>query len=242
MSEVTNDLKQEERERLKKEIIEELERDAIKKDVLSALGKEAWKPSFSKFIQHPVFILIVTFVLTGYLGSKLAAEWQSREWDRQQLRLVQLHNSDLKYGLIDEINKAVGTQYAAIRSVHRSILYSDIEAPFSSKNMNEAIKNWRLKREEWNVDFAILNQKLLAHVNNPDAQKLLATLDVDIIKINADLNEILDDIKRANWQETDAIHDSWSGNIDLLKNIGAMWGKLTAVIRTEADADIQGQR
>src|SRR5688572_5240146 len=96
------------REALVSDIVKEMRKDSVKEEASAKLKKGDWLQALSKFFQHPAVLLILGFTITGWIGAKLANNWQSqewnrqqgvqsKEWERQQQRLVKIRDTDLKY-------------------------------------------------------------------------------------------------------------------------------------------------
>jgi len=141
------------RESLVKEVVDEIRRDALKEDALKKLRKADWPDRISKFFQHPAALLVIGFALTGWIGGSLANAWQRNEWERQQLRLIEIHGIELKYGIIDDVTKAVGERNAAARGVLYPLL-DDLDNRVLTQEEAEPIKNWQKATQDWQIGRA----------------------------------------------------------------------------------------
>ena len=171
---------QTEKELLKQEVLDEIKKRKFKQEIVDELQKSDKVFRFSAFAQHPATLLITGFVLTGIVGTLLTTRWQRKEWDRQQQsqslewsrqqsRLIQIHNIDHKYEVIDEITKAVGESNAAA---------SDILFTFNAKAMNlpelkgkeGRIKLWHQADQSWQKNISVIAQKLNVFFKDPQFQ------------------------------------------------------------------------
>lgn len=160
MSKIISD---EEKETLKQEVLVELEKQALKKEIVQDLQPTAWNASLARFAQHPAFLLFISFALTGLIGSWLTSSWQSREWDRQQLRLVKIKSIDQKYEVTDEVIKAVGQSNSevmdALNFLRRSDIF-DVQRTEFKKELEENRAAWAKGYKNWHINSSILDEKL----------------------------------------------------------------------------------
>lgn len=199
----TNDIQaQKERELLKQEVLDELKKQTLKKELVDEIQKRSKAASLSSFGRHPATLLIIGFLLTGIVGTLLTTRWQRKEWDRQQTlqniewnkqqsRLVQIHNIDHKYEVISEITMAVGQSNAAA---------SEILFTFNPKandllraeGSDERIKLWQQAQHNWQIAVSVIRQKLSVFFRNEQLQDhLLKIADrIDLIFFN--LLELID--------------------------------------------------
>lgn len=229
------------RESLVKEVVDEIRRDALKEDALKKLRKADWPDRISKFFQHPAALLVIGFALTGWIGGSLANAWQRNEWERQQLRLIEIHGIELKYGIIDDVTKAVGERNAAARGVLYPLL-DDLDNRVLTQEEAEPIKNWQKATQDWLVNSQTLELKIAAHIRNPEALASFKQIFEREKTITGKMAYIKRHLAEFNHQETnedaqrdlDEIYDNIYGTGDDLT-------KLTAIITAEVQADARGQ-
>lgn len=194
------------REALIKEIVQEMRKDTVKEEALTKLKKANWLGLVSNFFQHPATLLLIGFALTACIGGWLTNRWQTQEWnrqkliernewERQQLRLIDIHVINIKYQLIDEITKAIGERNAAARGIlsplAQNLRYTDL-----LKEEKERINTWQRVTGEWRVNSQILKLKISTYITSPgvatrfeqiiDEQKRIA---VAIILVKNDLRK-----------------------------------------------------
>lgn len=170
---------------------ERQERETFKNEILVSLasfrheisktieGFEPQEPS-SKVSRHPLVLLILGFVLTGILGTWItlgfqSREWkwqqeiQSSEWNKQQIRLVQIREVDQKYGIIDEVTKAVVEHDSAAMDAVGTLTWKQGDRRRLDEGP-ERLKHWDQTSKEWRVTSQKLLQKLIIHFKNPRVQ------------------------------------------------------------------------
>jgi hypothetical protein len=166
---------QRERELIKQEILNELRKERLKKELVDEIQKRSKAGSLTSFIQHPGILLLLSFALTGIVGTLLTTRWQRNEWNRQQAlqtiewnrqqsRLTQIRNIDHKYEVIDEITRAVGESNAAA---------TEILFTFSSKAQNlqaskgrERMMLWQQAQQHWQKSVSVIHQKVTVFFRN----------------------------------------------------------------------------
>jgi hypothetical protein len=246
----THAFTEEERESLINEIVDEIRKDSLKEDSLKKLKKVNWVDTISNFFHHPAILLIIGFILTGLIGTLLTAAWQGREWDRQQQRLIDIHGIDLKYGIIDDITKAVGERNAATRDMMYP-LFDNLDNRSLEKEEVEPIKNWQIATYNWLVSSETLRMKIRSHIKNPDALKCFERIverenqiTGEIALIKGHLAEYNNPAKNnETLKELDSeIYNNIGGTGEYLnKGTGEDLNKLVAIITLEIKADVQGR-
>lgn len=228
-----------ERQALIKEIVDELRKDELKEEVLKMKIKPSLLSSFSRFLQHPVVLVVVGFALTGWIGGRLSNAWQLREWDRQQQRLIEIRSIDLKYEIINDVTKAVGERNAAIRGVMYPLFN------FNSKTLKqdevEPIKTWRESTHNWLIDAELLDTKITTHIRNKEAQNCLARMlekEKEVTGTMAYVTSHLSEYQHLNGndmklKELDSVYDSLGRvDVDLATLIG--------LVVQEVQEDVKG--
>lgn len=183
-----------EREQLIKGIVEEIRNESQKqgaliseivsqiRDQLKQDQKASWPKRISKFFQHPAFLLVLGFAITGLIGGLLANRWQRKEWDRQQeiqknewerqqLRTLDIHGIDLKYRIIDELTKAIGERNAAAKGI-LSPLEQELNHQQLIQEEKERLASWEKVSNDWRVNSQILKLKIATHIKAQDAAKI----------------------------------------------------------------------
>jgi hypothetical protein len=237
-----------ERKSLVEEIVIELRKDSVKEDARAKLKKTDWPASVSKFFQHPAVLLVIGFALTGVIGALLTSRWQRREWNRQhnveseewnrqQRRLVAIKEIDAKYGIVDELTRAVGSRNAAVTSVITPM--TQLSGPELSAAQEGPMNEWQKAVYAWRVSSQTLRLKIAAHIKDVTAAnnfKEIAErgriINVGIIKLQAHLRATKwshDDDESSNL--VDQINTAVEETDDYLK-------KLTDSIVAEARADV----
>jgi hypothetical protein len=243
----------EERKALINEIVTEMKKDSIKEDALKELKKTNWFDLIAKFFQHPATLLIIGFTLTGLIGSRLTANWQREEWDRQktkegeewnrqQQRLIVIHSIDLKYGIIDEIIKAVGERNAAARNILLPLLDVLDNRQLTQAEV-EPINDWKKANHDWLVNALTLRLKLSAHIKNQvvityfdqivDKEKIIGA---KVIVLQSNL------VNYSHSEKNEKAQTYLQGLIDDIKATEGNLKRLVDSIATEALTDVQGNK
>lgn len=177
-----------------KDALVELQAESFKNDVLSELKEAARKKPF----QHPAFLLILGFFLTGVVGTWLTSRWQSREQERQQRQIANQRAIQQKYDIADQINKAVSETYTAAQVMShliaaRPINQKDTEAAERETFWNHAIRNWI-------PNSLLLQQRVAINFRDETAALDYKTIVTDTENMSSDINESLGVVKQTNWR------------------------------------------
>jgi hypothetical protein len=177
-----------------KEILVELQDQSFKNDVLDQL-KEA---SRKKPLQHPAFLLILGFFLTGVVGTFLTARWQSREQERQQKQIAHQRAIQQKYDIADQINKAVSETYTAAQVI--SNLISDQKISKNDKQASERETFWNSANRNWIPNSLLLQQRVVINFNDATAIADYKEIVTDTENMSSYINESLAAVKETNWK------------------------------------------
>lgn len=162
------------KEKFKHEIITEVKaqllRDQVVKEITKELQPKTWNEIIHRFSQHPAFLLLTSFALTGLIGGWVTIQWQAREWNRQQEKLIIYRQIETKNAIIDELIKAAGTRNASIREIVEYYRF-----PFAGGASEADISKYRVKldtsKKEWNVVAETVRQKLDLYFKNEVIKK-----------------------------------------------------------------------
>jgi hypothetical protein len=194
---------QEEKEALKREVLEELRKDALKKEIISELKPAVMKYSVWQYAQNPVSLLLLGFVLTGVLGAGLTSYWKNKEWDYQQKRLAQIHSAEQKIKhkneIRDDVRKQVDDTLNADLSVLNLIL-SEGGAQNRNHDLSDDRAHWEQITETWQVNYHRILQNVSTVFNDPEAKKTFQEImsKKKVIKIN--IASVLAGMEQNNWK------------------------------------------
>jgi hypothetical protein len=169
---------------LKSELRGEIEKDVLKKEIISELAGE--KSKVPAFLQHPVTLLFLGFVLTTGLGTIITLTWKYLEWENEQEYLKtqaqcdrerQTRSEEIKqkYEVKDEIIKRVAETNTAAEEI---LLYFQMEPARRQKLQEERTKYWQEATRTWRIDEKILKQRLLLRFEDPDVSRLFAKIGI----------------------------------------------------------------
>lgn len=194
----------EEKEQLKREILEELRRqDSLKSDIVKELRPSGWKEVIPQIAKHPVFVLVMGFFLTGVLGTFLTYRWQQREWDRQQIkestewreqqiRLLRTREIEEKHEIVEQVTKLVSDNNAAAKNI---LLRLE-----QWRNKEEVFKEYIQLMQNWNSNSSLLQQRVAIHFKGEG--------------VNTMLQQIVDKEDQVNYDVETLIRRAPSGNSD----------------------------
>jgi hypothetical protein len=232
---------EEEREALVDEIANEIRKDSLKEDSLKKLKQVSRLDTLSNFFRHPATLLAIGFILTGLIGTWLTHTWQATEWDRQQQRLLDIHGIDLKYGIMDDITKAVGERNAAARGVMYP-LYENLDNRLLEKEEVDPIKNWQSATYNWLVNSETLQIKIAEHIKNREALKCFNRIVEKEKRITGKIAYIKGHLAEYNHPVSNegALKELDSEIYDNIYGMGDDLTKLTTIITAEIQADVRG--
>jgi hypothetical protein len=111
----------------------------------NASGKAAMR----EFLKHPLFLLLVTFALTGIIVPAIARSWQIRQKELE-----------IKIDLISDVSESVMTFLMAIQFVH----VMPKRYPDGADRLSEFQKNLDKQFSEWEVRRSVIGTKLEAYL------------------------------------------------------------------------------
>lgn len=187
------DSMQQNREAFIQDILDQLEKDSLKKEIIRRQSAPPKSYFILEALKHPAFLLVLGFALTGFVGNWLTSIWQSREWERQQQRQVQLKGIDTKYALINELTKFVEEYNVAVEDVYSSCCIGMPETDEESyKETITKLEAWGKSINSWNGYSPILERKLTVYFRDPAIVNLFKEVNV----IEAHLEEIYRRLRR----------------------------------------------
>lgn len=216
---------EQDREALKREVLDELKREALKKEIVAELQTADRPFSFSKFAQHPALLLLLGFILTSGFGTWLAYYWQSKEWSRQQAQIAQQSQLEQKYKIIEEVIKAVSETKAAAEDV--LIIF---DSPTSNKKLSKELPErrnyWQNQgSRNWRISAPVLPTKLKFNFNNPEAQSVFDQISLKRRFLGNAINLLIVNYEKDNRFILDPSKLRKGGNEKLIADIEIFNGK-----------------
>ncbi len=173
-----------------KEVLAELEFDSFKNTVLQELKEGSKRKSH---LQHPAFLLILGFVLTGGVGTWLTTYWQSQSKENERAQLAHERAIQQKYDVANDINKAVSEAYAG---AHVMIgVLSSTHVSSDTKEVSEREAYWKQSARSWVINSLILRQKLAVNFKNKEAITLYGEIIDDAEELNIKVREGFETIR-----------------------------------------------
>lgn len=147
-------------------------------------GEEAPKsPARSsswEFLKHPLLLLVLGFGLAGVIGTWLSAQYQKREWDRQQIRLVKVNRAEAKLALIDDLIRTVSENDSTIRGFALEIaLLTNIEPEKRAeieKEIKDGFRAVRASLRKWLIESSALEHRIRLSYRDPEIARKLDEL------------------------------------------------------------------
>ncbi|MDQ3805372.1 MAG: hypothetical protein M3416_16270 [Acidobacteriota bacterium] len=178
------------------------ERESLKQEIAETLRAEL-SQGRKDFFQHPFFLLVIGFILTGIVGSWLTSLWKSREWENQQLHLSRQKAIEQKYAVIDKLTRAVAEAYIAVEDILHLAEFGwydrapDEKAPERATKWSQASRAWRLNTE-------VLRLNIETDFKNPEAIIVFEEIDNDWSLVSNDTVFIRDALKAKGWAKIEA--------------------------------------
>jgi hypothetical protein len=204
-------------------------------------------------------LLVIGFVLTGFMGALLTHYWhtqewereqkaQSKEWERQQRRLLDIKKIDLKYQIINEITKAVGERNAATMQILGPLATKGFTLRQLTTEEEDPFKNWQKTTNEWRINYQILQIKIGTHIQNEEAVQILQriretqkTIFAEVTQLKSHLSEYyVEDKEPDQYTEDDReALKTLDGIRNAVKATEMDLKRLIAKIAEEAQADVE---
>jgi hypothetical protein len=181
-----------------KAVLAELEDESFKNEVLQEL-KEAAKKRKSSPLQHPAFLLILGFFLTGVVGTWLTSAWQSVRQEKERKQLAHEYALKQKYEVMDQINKAIAEAQTGAHVMVYVLTYGSGGKP--SKALEERETYWNQARRSWLINSQVLKQKLAINFTNSEALELYQKIIAEGDDMAQRLNDLHERLKKSNWRD-----------------------------------------
>jgi hypothetical protein len=155
-------VRQESKDRLKKEILAAIGIDSLKKEIAEEVKKESSR--IEQVSRNPAVLLILGFILTTFLGAFLTSRYQSAEWDRQQKYHVEQKYLEYKISSIDEVQIGIGEMLAACNNSLKLLQTH----PLPEGEDKKILEGWTQSSHKWRVDKYKYSYKLELYFKNPE--------------------------------------------------------------------------
>ena len=157
-----------EREQLKRDVLEELRKDTLKKEIIKELALQTRKNVVANLLRHPVFLLLLGLLMTGVIGAGLTSYWQNKQWDYQQKRLAQIRDIEQKTKQRNDTKDQIKKDFEAILSADTNVLYPAFNERI--KDILGEIKRWEEAEKQWRSNASLLKQTLAIDFSNQTIQ------------------------------------------------------------------------
>lgn len=227
-----------EKESLKKEILDTLEKESLKKELIEELEKK--KFSLGEWLEHPAVLLVLAFFLTGAAGTWLTKYWQGKEWNRQQSYLIQQRILDLRYGILDDITKAVASTNTSAEDLLALYTYTwkgDLKT--RQKEEEERMKYWQETSRNWRISSKVLSQKLAVYFQNTEAVPKFEKIIEERNDLGVNVSNLRSDVKNTKWRilESKDFKQRIRENLTLIDETTELTKQLMQILVTEIRED-----
>lgn len=160
-----------EREQLKRDVLEELRRETLKKAIVKELSPQTRREMIAQLLRHPAFLLLLGLLMTGVIGAGLTSYWQNKQWDYQQRRLAQIRDLEQRIKQKNDIKDQIKKDFETILSADTDVLQpafsllrsegSEIKGPSAeAKNLLEEIVRWEAAEKQWESNANLQRQTI----------------------------------------------------------------------------------
>jgi hypothetical protein len=166
-----------EREQLRRDVLEELRRESLKKEIVKELSPPTRSGMVASFLRHPVFLLFLGLLMTGVVGAGLTSYWQNKQWDYQQKRLGQIRDVEQKTKQKNDIKDQIRKDVEAILTADTNVLQPAFRLLLSERSKSESqsadnkalveeLKLWEEAEKKWRADSNLLAQTVAIDLKN----------------------------------------------------------------------------
>ena len=224
-----------------------MKKDLLKQEVSLELKKVGRRELVSTFFSHPAVLLIIGFAFTGLIGAYLATWWQSKEWEKQQQRLLDFKGFDQKYEILDDLIKAVGETNASAMALVSPLMSSLTDKQLITDE-SQPIKDWRKANNDWRIKSKTFELKIATRFKSPVTLPLFNQIAEDEANLTVDVNLLQNKLVESNWMNSndEAKKDKAKKRIDaILNNIRKTsedLKQLATVVAAEAQSDVKSSK
>lgn len=138
------------RERIRTELL-------VRRLLADAEPQDERKPASTR---HPAFLLVLSFALTGIVGSLLTSCWQAQDWGRQESFRVADDATKQRIEVMNLATKSIAESFTAAEDVLHVFFWS---WPTDSTivTFEDRSKAWQVASHDWRIDEKVL----IANVN-----------------------------------------------------------------------------
>jgi hypothetical protein len=142
------------------------------------------KTSVANFFAHPASLVLIGFICTGIFGTVITARWQSREWDRQQARLLQIKRIEQKEKIMEDLTRTVADSNSTEQDVLNALRpYWRIGDPGRDQIAKDRLEVWRKQGgREWRIETTLLRNELDFYFTDPASKSKVRQAFDDILK------------------------------------------------------------
>ena len=184
------------------------------------------KASVASFFAHPASLVLIGFIFTGIFGTVITARWQSREWDREQARLLQIKRIEQKEKIMEDLTRTVADSNSTEQDVLNAFRpdWRKFD-PGRDQIARDRLELWRKQGgREWRIETTLLRNELDFYFTDPASKSKVRQAFDDILKRREKIAErmsylVVDytkgkDVRKddASQEEIDAIEDEIKEN------------------------------
>jgi hypothetical protein len=220
---------EEEKEYLKKTILEEIGVETLKKEVLDELKKSRSK--FNEFGKHPAILLLLGFIFTTTGGTIISSCYQRKEWSRQQTYLVQQRRLEEMNKIAKDSTQITSEMLSAADDALALFFWNTSDSKPSDDD-RERKERWEQASLKWRTAIFTLPPQLNIYFADEQINRKLKEIDDAEVIIGNDLKNLLTDYmedKSKALEDTQNKEDAASC-LDEINKARRLLGELTGIL------------
>lgn len=239
-----NQTTDQEREQLEREVLEELRRERLKTEIVKKLSQPTRKEMVASLIRHPVFLLLLGFLMTAVVGAGLAAYWQNKQWDYQQRRLAQIRDLEQKIKQKNDLKDQIKQDFETVLSADMKLvepLLSSIRSEkgertqggvqSARKALLDELKKWEEAEKQWSASTDQHEQALAFDYKNSEILSAFYELRKSQIEIALAIDDVKETLEPNSPRESERKLMVWT----ILKGIDETRYRLFAFLQRLVD-------
>jgi hypothetical protein len=189
--------------------------------------------------KHPAFLLVLGFLMTGFVGSWLDSRWHESEWKNQQIYLAKQQDLQRKNELIGNLMESTATYLAASRDVIAMAQW-EFDPKTRKDDIAGRIASWEKARRTWQVESVVIYNKVgIYFPEEPKSQRIFQCITYDVDFMGPDLRSLIE-AKITPDKESGEEEDLIKPPLDRMATIERELDRLGALLRREVQKTASG--
>lgn len=168
-------------------ILERVRSEILIRRLVDEAGKDKKRESWTK---HPAFLVVLTFLLTGVVGSLLTSVWQHFEWKHQQDRRVAEEMTKQRLELMTFATQAVAQSCTAAEDVLWLFAWQWSEKS-DVLTLQQTGANWIVESRKWRTSEKVLRARLAADFPRERESLIFEQIINDRRRLGVDIQNLL---------------------------------------------------